>query len=217
MRYQINTKEVTLYPALPPHIVKDSFITYLYWIVTAFRLEIRAIDQLVAKLNACLRVANDTFRATNKKQYVNFFTLIIALVEFDRDEETFRLHSDTFNAGSHIHIKSKFSSIVVDENTAYETSSSTKFDKIYEIMMHYSYEYRLDVSQRRPDLGIINVLGNNNKTRIPRPEGKIAEAVLESLNEFLQRYHEEQRAGIDVKLWLWKDYKTIAKLAGKLE
>ncbi|QWV05727.1 KAP family NTPase [Pseudoalteromonas shioyasakiensis] len=208
---------VILYPVLPSYYVEDTFRTYIYWIVTGFGLDVRAIDQLVAKLNACLRVAIKTYHSTEYTQYINFFTLTIALVEFEINQETFESRQNTYNTGS---VKPKFNllnNIVLDKDVIHETNKTTNLLELCSLMQHFCHEYLFDTSRINIDNGVIHILGSHNKSGMPRVDGKIGETITNSIRDTFSKYSTRDRAKQKVKLWLWKDYKTIVKLAGELE
>ncbi|GAL10865.1 putative phage protein [Vibrio astriarenae] len=58
-------------------------------LVEAYNLKIRDIEQLVSKLNACLRSAEETHSRQNNKQLINFPALVIGLIEHHCEYESF--------------------------------------------------------------------------------------------------------------------------------
>jgi hypothetical protein len=166
----------------------------------SYDLKIRDIDQLLDKLNSCLRTISELGRMTNKSQCLNIAALITGLIEQDLNMESYHSRKD-FNPTTTIpkndfqlspdvsaydYIKLSLETTIFRENTFQGYSGP---------QVHHSPPMR----------------EYYNNMRGPRDSG-LKYQLIYSLALQTENYDEQNR-----KYWLWSDMKRVIELAGTLE
>ena len=196
--------KVELYPNIH-NSNKNTLHSYITWIAKAYKLSLRDIDQLVNKLNACLRTALDSADSSGKTQLVNIFSLIVALVEFDKELPQFydRKNSSPETEGT-------FNDLEIDASLGHDS----KLSDFYELNMHRSVMHEVSVKDDFGEEGNRLVLGTHPKSngREAINYNGVARSALSNIRDLFQRYKQEDKR----KIWLWEDYQKVVKLAGNI-
>jgi len=192
---------LTLYPVVDE--IKDRFVNrYLLYVARAYQLSLRDIEQLVAQLNACLRtlsISKDTM------QLVNIFSLLVALVEFKREDENF-FHRKYDQPVPH------WQGVDFTVNDL-SRSKAVKFSELYFINMNFSVDHKGDHSTDH----------NGNKTYVRLKAFNLSRLKLDAnSSEFLKdidnslRENTSKEGVMEHRVLKWHDYQQLAKLANTL-
>lgn len=173
------------------------FLPYIEILAEVFHLEIRDIDQIVSKLIACLRSAKNSSESTGKIQVINTFALLIAIVEFDVEQEQFNERTNYKKASGYIGSELELFK-GIDINQVHDITMDT-------ITLHIKpephFEEEVYERMRYKHLQSLNSLSN---------EGKYL------------AWYDQIKANISLpedthKHWLWEDYKKVVVLAGNIK
>ena len=195
--------KVTLYPAIA-NLGSASIYKYLEWLSVAFDLSLRDVDQLINKLQACLRTALYTYEISSKSQLINIFSLITALIEFDKEQPQFDSRG----------INKPMTDCLYKELSISLNQESFKLSDIYKInmicsVMHEDYipnGFRGDEIKRA-------FLGTRKFNSSDYNDSYVLRTVLTDIrNIFVQNEKQTQS-----RIWLWEDYQRVVKLAGMIE
>ncbi|RJG47548.1 KAP family P-loop NTPase fold protein [Motilimonas pumila] len=170
-------------------------------LATAYRLQMRDIDQLLHKVNACLKTASATKARTGETQYINVPALIVGLIEHDRDYASFN------DRGRNNPIFDKPS------DTSINWCSDLSMSDYIEAVMKYTI--LLD-KEREDEFGEATTQTKlpNSREDFIHPESPNHERTL-----FFQdlENHARHFNGHDKKYWLWEHYKRVIELAGNID
>jgi hypothetical protein len=195
--------KVTLYPEIA-NLGSASIYKYLEWLSVAFDLSLRDVDQLINKLQACLRTALNTYDISKKIQIINTFSLITALIEFDKEKPQFdsRGTNKPINEG------------LYRDLTLNLYQENFKISDIYKINMTCSVMHEEYVSG--------GLRGNNVKNlyfgvRQLNNSNYSDSFVLRSLITDISNTFSLNERQTQSKIWLWHDYQRVVRLAGMIE
>ena len=189
-----------LYPSLNNQHSDQPIQQFLTWTIRAFELTLRDADQLVAKIKSSLRTIG---RDEDTIQLVNIFSLIIALVEFERDHESF-MQRTTSNSLDQWNKEDFFVDVTNDD-------SPPKFGAIYRLNMNHSvkhiYTYDDGYTSNQKGIGFAHEI---QKFRLNRErESRLTLQMDSSIRNTI-------RNNKSAKVWLWDDYKDVVKLSATL-
>lgn len=197
------SRKVVMYPCIG-NSDNETLHIYLAWIAKAYKLSLRDVDQLINKLNACLRSALESSDSLGKVQLVNVFSLIVSLVEFDKELPQFNKRKDCAPE-----LRGEFNDLEIGTSLA----NGSKFSDFYELNMYRSVMHELPESDEWAEEGQ-KVYGVD-----PRLNGRsatdykgITRTARSSINDVFSRYQREEER----KVWLWEDYQKVVKLAGNI-
>ena len=197
------TGKVILYPDIKKSEL-NSLNTYLAWVALAYGLSLRDVDQLINKLKACLRSALNSYESSKKNQLVNIFSLIVAIVEFDKEYSQFYDRGD-----SNPLVEGSFDDITVGPEGA-----QFRLSQLYEFNMICSVRHEI----------LTDEYGDNNKEFINgaslivrnkdyKEYNSVLKAALSNMHELFKSNNNYSRS----KIWLWRDYQKVVKLAGEID
>ncbi len=193
--------KVFIYPIITTEL-EGSIRLYVYWLASAYGLTIRDVDQLANKLNAFIRVAVQESNATSTIQFINIFSAVVSLIEYDFDRLTFDSRSDS----NPLYRPDFKNDILVDvDNNVY-------LKEIYEIVIYYSVRHNVTSIDDNLQDYFQSVYGTDLRISPNFINGRkgLARIFSNKITEGFRKY--ETLA----KVWLWKDYQRLAKLAGKI-
>lgn len=200
-QYQFDVDEnITLYPLWSNQDAIESMKTFLVWGAQGFGLELRDIDQTVAKLQACLR---DISNKKERKQIVNSFSLIMAILEFEANYTTFMNRKDG-------NPYAEYKSIDFSLNSPSSELKLT-FSKFYALNMKHSVKHRVAESFPKGAKRLV-LAGQVGDFRL-NPERE-SDLLLEAERSIHDVYRGIKR---DDKFWLWDDFKKVVSLANTIE
>ncbi|WP_165721349.1 MULTISPECIES: P-loop NTPase fold protein [unclassified Pseudoalteromonas] len=198
--------KVDMYPVIE-NTLNVTIAKYVEWMAKVYDLSLRDIDQLIDKFKACLRTALVANRTNGEVQVVNVFSLLIALIEFDKGYKQFleRALNNPATEGQ----------FTTDLIVSTEWGKPTKFSELYSLNMknsvlHYRYEkndYNRKTKLLLPGTHIlVNESGQNYSDSTMQKTFSETENIL--------------KKGVEVttsRLWLWEDYQKVVRLAGHLD
>lgn len=170
-------------------------------LVEAYNLKIRDIDQLISKLNACLRSAEETHSRQNNKQIINFSALVIGLIEHHREYESF--YARRFNQVEYQKVNKP--EILWCEDVGMNEYVEATMSYVNLIEVSYTDRWEQTVKQhafpRASD--ILQMYTNQSAER---------HNLLNTLMEYSNKYQTNR-----AKYWFWPDYQKVIELAGYIE
>lgn len=208
------TNEIRLYPLISSENVEATTKKYVEWCAKAYSLSIRDIDQLVNKLNACLRTIYQSYVTSNEIQVVNIFCLLAAIIEFVEQREIFdeRTNDNPLIENPKLKIVRIATTEIFDNETGIREDKETVFSELYKICMESSV---LHTQTTKSDY--------HDKYRLPLPinpkslRDSATQAqhdlvfIIKSIITQLKYHHNPQ-----CKVWFWTDYQKVVKLAGTI-
>lgn len=195
-RYEFDIpSSLRIYPVEMDDLLPDDSIRqYLCWAAKAYNLQLRDIDQTAAKLKACLRVISNN-NNIEAPQTVNVFTLIVAIIEYEKQPKIFENRS-------YLNPYEKWES---QDFTLTEqgVDSPTNFSDFYELNIESSVKGNLWTT-----LGPERSIGHKGGTM----------TIFKENSEYIQATHNSitrvsNYVTTNGKKWLWSDYKQIVTLA----
>ncbi|PTB33380.1 KAP family P-loop NTPase fold protein [Photobacterium phosphoreum] len=181
----------------------EDIIYYIANISEYYQLSIRDIDQLIAKLEACLRCAQKVFMAQGIKQAINIVVLIVAIIEHDKGITAFNKRnkfSPTFdpftdNESHPFNLK----------NSKLKTSLIIKIalESISKKIINEGGYTGINDYLKRDDLQ--RYTGNFNHSYM--------QDHIDNIGTILRKYYNTIP---NQKFWLWDDYKKVVELAGNI-
>ena len=199
------TEKVTLYPIIENN-QNVAIAKYIEWMAKVYDLSLRDIDQLIDKLKACLRTTLFANQTNSKVQVINVFSLLIALIEFDKGHKQFieRALNNPVTEG-------QFSTDLIISS---EWNKQTKFSELYSLnmknsVMHYRYKKNDFNRETKLLLEGTHILVNESSHNY---SNSIMKKTFSETESFLK-----EAMGITTsRLWLWEDYQKVVRLAGHL-
>ncbi|QLE09166.1 P-loop NTPase fold protein [Pseudoalteromonas sp. SCSIO 43101] len=202
---------VHLYPIVVNHLSDNGLNDYICWIAQIYDLSLRDLDQLVAKLKACLRYASSEFQQTNGIQYINIFTLLLVLAEMDTKKYVFG-HND----GTYPEIVTNMQNMQIG-NPSY-ADNPTKFNNFASLMVHCSKMHDITLNNSHVREHRTTVIGaHNHFTNRATSAGTMSEVAFYEIANIYRKHREEAKRSSTSRFWLWSDYIKISKLAGRLD
>ena len=190
-------ENVLLYPD-NSHFDRDPIeIVNFKMLARAYSLGLRDIDQLVAKYKACIRSI-----ASNKEQthVVNIFTLLVALIEFDRRPDMFE-NRDTDKplsswGGEGFTISTR------------EESRKTTFNEYYKLNVDYSVLHTL----RNPDSGHEQLVKAHRLSQFQYNPASTSSLLLHTKTSLVNNLNTA-----DAKILIWNSYRELVRLSGTIQ
>jgi hypothetical protein len=189
-------KNLNLYPEYKPC---DRMIPYFTSIIAkfsqAYKLSIRDVDQLLHKIQACLRTANQP----NGKRFLNFSALVIGIIEYEKNDSAFSERTNTHSA----HYRPLNQDIYLDNDKL------IKIDKYVQMcmeeLMPVTGNYEVSKLSIEEFAAKLDFTWDSNK-RIHENNKLISELS----NEFYN-YHKH-----GTSMFLWEDLKQLILLSGNI-
>lgn len=167
---------------------------YLYWGAMAYKLNLRGIDQAIAKLNACLRVCDNS----ETKRQINVFVLIMAIIEYEKNITVFESRGYNSPIATWEH-----EDFVIQR---FNRSRDVCFSQAYKFNMASIVKY-----SKRSDYHGSNSTHDVYFTSMSQYDVDRGEhpQYICSLVDSLMGYVEQRNS----PCWLWDDYKKLVTLA----
>lgn len=205
-QYTFDThKNIKLYPEVG-HVLhgEKTEIFHLLLIVQAYELQLRDLDQLIAKYKSCMRaIAVDS----EHQHSVNVFTLLVAIVEFETDLESLNQRQDD-NALSEWK-KNDFDMSRNDEEV------KTNFSEYYQLNMDCSVKHSMTKTQdiyrssTEPVYAHEHPIFSYSKKQYSYLIRNTCNAISNSIA------HQDKQT--NSKAWMWADYRNLVKLASAIK
>lgn len=176
----------------PVHLDENSYLPYLTCIIDSFNLEIRDINQVLAKLYSCLRSVQGIQNKTGIEQFIDFPMLLIAIIEQHLGISSYTGRSNTNKKPTDYHKSGK---IDADLDIRLISTLSAEFCSIY---TRNNLQDRMNQSDLKHHYGT-----GSSLTRTQYIDGYLKSII-----------HRNNSAG---KTWLWSDYKNLVEMAATLE
>ena len=207
-----DSKGIELYPKISKHLSKDSFNDYICWIAKVYNLRLRDIDQLLSKMKACLRYAENEHNQNGVKQYINIFTLLLVLAEMDSKQFVFKEHNDhkyseTLNEMHNFQVSKPL----------YHGDEIIKFYDFATLMVHCSKVYEVNLDDVHPRRHISTILGAHRfySSKIART-GEMSISAFNEIRTIYEQYLNDSNDSRS-RFWLWDDYIKVSNLAGWID
>ena len=201
-QYTFDThNNINLYPEVG-HLSRDETteIFHLRLIVTAYDLQLRDLDQLIAKYKSCMRaIAADS----ESNHSVNVFTLLVALVEFEGDVK--KLNQRQNNNPLSEWNKKDFIISGKDEDV------QTKFSEYYQLNMDYVVMYSKPKTSHDLSLPAGWVYAPNHPN-FDYFSDQHSLLIRKSHNAIVNVFSNQ-----DGKIWMWANYRNLVKLASTIK
>ncbi|WCH25943.1 KAP family P-loop NTPase fold protein [Aeromonas salmonicida] len=199
----IKYTDLELFPILSASSSHEEIIKRnIAMISTAYKLNIRDVDQLTDKLHSCLRTACEANKTTNDLQYINIVALIVGLIEQD------------FNLPSYTNRKN-YNNTFTSPTNNYDLSPDINMERYIKLCMESVVLIQKQIASRyRETYQTIDELPNweyYQGVRGEKPSNQLA-YLSSSLSSSTNVYRD-----LGKKYWLWVDMKKIIELAGTIE
>ncbi|MEC6882652.1 P-loop NTPase fold protein [Photobacterium piscicola] len=182
----------------------EDIIYYIANISAYYQLSIRDIDQLIAKLEACLRYAQKVFMAQEITQAINIIVLIVAIIEHDKGIIAFNKR-DLFTP--------LFEPFLDNKNYAFEIEGTKLRMSLVITIALESISKKIDEGNDYREAGMIIPFLSRKKIdeyRYTNEELKYNNYLENTVN--IHRHLNNEKP----KLWVWDDYKKVVELAGNI-
>ncbi|MFG0455561.1 KAP family P-loop NTPase fold protein [Shewanella mangrovisoli] len=192
---------VSFFPSQPYHDVDQNKIKIIAKLADYYELNIRDIDQLLHKLDSCVRAIQAKGERRSVIQVVCLPALIIGLIEFDKGFESFNTRrqnqQDDFHQYKRIGIEMFPELNVLDYiklciNSTLETFIKSSGDEFYDAKRLSTFSYP-----------ILN--GKKRGTELQNRWANDMAGTIYSYSEKRDKY------------WFWDEYRKVIELAGNLE
>ncbi|WP_255494562.1 P-loop NTPase fold protein [Agarivorans sp. Alg241-V36] len=200
---EFNYPDLEIFPYFS-YTATNSVNKHLAILAKAYGLQVRDIDQLVNKVDACLRTVEALKRKKNEAQHINIVALIIGLIEQDQGLESYNERSNYITPKSQFVFVNKDIIPGLSLKDCISKSLSCVVLKQGTIKGPFGRDISHHYLPRGDDLG----LSQSSST----PEEK--HWWIMSLSKNTAAFNEEIP---NSKYWLWEDLKGLIELAGKLE
>ncbi|NLQ22375.1 hypothetical protein HGO26_05715 [Shewanella sp. S-1] len=197
---------LTIFPIRPYQELIDMKINIIAVLAGYYDLKIRDIDQLLYKLDSCLRTMQATGERQGKDQLICFPALVIGLIEFDKGLDSFKLRSQT-----------KPDDISLYRKTEDEIfGGMTMTDFVHHCMMSTqvksttktgSFDRRYTTVEIQGFSDLSDMINDREYTK----RSNWANEMSANLSLF------DHAADATQKYWLWDNYKKVIELAGNIE
>lgn len=196
-----DTASVVFYPTHKSNCFSSEIIQFsISKLAESYGLKIRDIDQLLDKLNSCLRTISEFGRMTNKFQHLNVTALITGLIEQDLNMESYSTRKD-FNP-----------TITMPKNNIQLSPDLSVYDYIRLSLETTILRENTFQGYSGPQVHNAPPMRDYyNDMRGPR-DSNIKSQLVYSLATQTEKYGEE-----NIKYWVWSDMKKVIELAGTLE
>ncbi|MCD9514946.1 P-loop NTPase fold protein [Photobacterium carnosum] len=178
-------------------------IYYIANISSYYQLSIRDIDQLIAKIEACLRYAKKVFIEKEITQAINIIVLIVAIIEHDRNIEAFYKRNKLLPT---------FELLEVSRNHSFSLNNSKLKTSLIIKLSLESISKRIVTEQGHPST--YNFLTHDKiRTYSDNNHSAYLSNHIYDIERILQKYSNQNP---NQKFWLWDDYKKVVELAGNI-
>lgn len=172
---------------------------WLIHIAKAYNIDIRSLDQLIAKLEACIKAF--AINMDKHSHLINIPVLITALIEHDYNRDSFYKRED-------------FKNVPTDLTSDYKVDTSyNQHDTYLRELINISFQIltrtTIQNSYGRPQVVSAFNIDDFNRLRDSYQNERV-------MMDFLNQCVNKLNAEADSKL-RWSDYKKVIELAGNLE
>ncbi|PSV27731.1 P-loop NTPase fold protein [Photobacterium sp. GB-56] len=195
---------LNLFPKIYNNSIKDTINKIIGLLATGYDLHIRDIDQLVNKFQSCLRSAINTYDRTNNKQYINFVSLLVGLIEYEKTPEIYNQRTKNLSPpakllGFDVEISENFSLLELIDKS----------------MRSITYTKRVENNRYQQPTTVYTL-----------PERSIYSSEIETAQtseyrSFIMEIMDNIQYGYgyinNTKYWIWDDMKKVIELAGTIE
>lgn len=190
---------IVLYPDKPSGITASTIAYYLASLVKAYNLDLRTVDQVFAKMKACLRtIARDK----ENRHAVNIFALLTAIIEFEERPEVFKGRADD-NALSDWEADD-FPMAELDAN------KETLFSDYYALNMNATVMHKkTQMDQTGDTISQLVYSINSSEYRV----GNEASIMLRQMQTSIVNKMDSRQFTV----WMWSDFKELVKLSKSFE
>ena len=190
---------IVLYPDKPAGITASTVAYYLAALLKAYNLGLRTVDQVIAKMKACLRtIARDK----DNHHAVNIFALLTAIIEFDEQPEVFKGRADD-NA---------LSDWEADDfpMTDLDANIETRFSDYYSLNMNATVLHTsTQMDQTGDTISPLVYSVNSSEYRV----GNEASLMLRQMQTSISNKMDSRQYTV----WMWSDFKELVKLSKSFE
>lgn len=191
---------IVLYPDKPAGITASTVAYHLAALVKAYNLDLRTVDQVIAKMKACLRTIA---RNEENRHAVNIFALLTAIIEFDERPEVFKGRADD-KALSEWKEADDFPMIDLDANR------ETLFSGYYALNMKATVMHKKTQMDQTGDTITQMVYSvNSSECRV----GNDASNMLRQTQNSIANKMDSRQFTV----WMWSDFKELVKLSKSFE
>ncbi|WAJ69755.1 KAP family P-loop NTPase fold protein [Catenovulum adriaticum] len=206
----LSNTAVKLYPGLNYHFKKEDLVKFLTWCFEAYGLSVRDTDQIIAKLNACLRYIYKPSK--DKNSLVNAFALVLAIIEHDLAIPQFYSRTndkaETYSTElTNIYEQSMKLKNPIVENR-YENVHLFKIIQfIHEVSVYHTRDLRNELDDICEELGYCRFKVESNPATVLTEIQRSVQKIFDGVNNQPNNY----------KIWLWDDYRKLVLLAGHID
>lgn len=197
--------DLHLYPRISTHTLDIAY--YIAHLSKYYQLSIRDVDQLLAKLNACLRCAQSAYTSIGLKQAINIVVLIVAIIEHDKGIVAFNKR-DLFTP--------LFEPFLDNKNYAFEIEGTKLRMSLVITIALESISKKIDEGNDYREAGMIIPFLSRKKIdeyRYANEELKYNSYLVTTGNIISSHGHSNNP---NQKFWVWDDYKKVVELAGNI-
>lgn len=189
-----------------PSFSKDAvdLVFHIEVAVTAFQLDIRSIDQLIAKLTSCLRAA----KSSGKKPMINSLVLIAALIEFDISSESYSKRVSVRKVLSRTTSQPQLRCSIFSMKDGRDINLNSLFELMYR-SIEVTYSERNPTAKR-----MIGFNHSEMNDMLNNQDYNNMNEVLINLSKILSDVNSQTYSS---RFWIWDDYKKVIELAGSIE
>lgn len=190
---------VVLYPDKPAGTTASTVAYYLEALVKAYNLDLRTVDQVIAKLEACLRtIARDK----DKRHAVNIFALLTAIIEFDERPEVFKGRADDNALSEWKAVDFPMSDLDVNRET--------RFSDYYALNMKATVMHKkTQMDQTGDSITQMVYSVNSSKCRVGNEASNMLRQMQTSISNKMD--------STQFTVWMWSDFKELVKLSKSFE
>ena len=194
--------DLHLYPRISTQPLDIAY--YIAHLSKYYQLSIRDVDQLLAKLNACLRCAHSAYTSKGLNQAINIVVLIVAIIEHDKGITAFNKR-ELFTP--------LFEPFLDNESYAFEIDGTKIRMSLVITIALESISKQIEEGNDYREGGVIISFLSRNK--ISQYRDKYEELKYNNYLENTVNIHRHLN-NEKPKFWVWDDYKKVVELAGNI-
>lgn len=190
---------IVVYPDKPAGTTASTVAYYLAALVKAYNLDLRTVDQVIAKMKACLRtIARDE----ENSHAVNIFALLTAIIEFDERPEVFKGRVDDnalseWEAGDF-------------PMADFDVNRETLFSDYYALNMNATVKHtHTQMDQTGDTISQLVYSVNSSEYRVDND----ASSMLRQMQTSISNKMDSRQFTV----WMWSDFKELVKLSKSFE
>ncbi|WP_283598847.1 KAP family P-loop NTPase fold protein [Photobacterium phosphoreum] len=194
--------DLHLYPRISTPPLDIAY--YIAHLSKYYQLSIRDVDQLLAKLNACLRCAHSAYTSKGLNQDINIIVLIVAIIEHDKGITAFNKR-ELFTP--------LFEPFLDNKNYAFEIEGTKLRMSLVITIALESISKKIDEGSDYREAGMIIPFLSRKKIdeyKYTNEELKYNSYLENTVN--IHRHLNNEKP----KFWVWDDYKKVVELAGNI-